>query len=117
MNFAFDIDGTITAAPAYYAALMTSLRKCGHGVHVLTGTMQPVATDATYSTRDKQLRGYGITSAMYDKLHIVTSPGNVEQKAQYCLDHDIGFVFEDSQLYTEAIRAVGVTVVTHPYSV
>lgn len=116
MNFAFDIDGTITAAPEAYQSIMSALMKAGHTVHVLTGTGDAEVTEVHELNRIVQLRACGLDFAShFDYLHIVTSPGNVGQKVQYCLDNNIEFVFEDSEAYTNAMRAAGITVVTHPF--
>lgn len=116
MNYIFDIDGTITAAPAALRAIMHGLVSTGHMVHVLTGTGDSTAEERHYQARVTQLNSYGIhCPSHYHYLHIVSSPGNIEAKVRYCLDHHAVLVFEDSQQYTEAMRAAGIQVVTFPY--
>lgn len=112
MNFCFDIDGTISAAPEAYKVMIDSLLAAGHEVHILTGTMDQEATEEHYRKRHDQLAEFGITR--WTNLCIVTSPGNVEAKAKYCKDNNIAFMFEDSPWYADAIRAVTTCVLMCP---
>lgn len=112
MNFGFDIDGTITAAPEAYRVLMSSLRAAGHGVFVLTGTMDAEATPGHYQGRLQQLRLCGV-AGYYDMLHIVTAP-HALNKAKFCQEHQIAFMFEDARSYGEEIKKVATVVLMHP---
>lgn len=107
MNFGFDVDGTITAAPEAFAALAAALLAAGHEVHVITGTMDAL-TEAQFAARRAQLASHGFP--VPTALHIVTAP-HAEQKAAYCRDHEIVMMFEDSPIYINAIRALTSTVV------
>lgn len=112
MNYCFDIDGTISEAQPAYAAMIAALLAAGHECHILTGTMDPEATEAHYRERVEQLNSMGIHE--WTKLHIVTSPGNIQQKADYCRENDICFMFEDSAAYADAIRHVTTCVLMCP---
>ena len=105
MNFGFDIDGTISAAPDIFATIMRSLIAAGHGVHVLSGTGDTVITDH-YDRRREQLAAWGIP---YTALKIVCNPHHLQAKADYCREHDIVMMFEDSVPYTRSIMGNGVT--------
>jgi phosphoserine phosphatase len=112
MNYCFDIDGTISEAQPAYAAMIAALLASGHECHILTGTMDAEATEGHYARRTEQLLSMGISE--WTRLHIVTSPGNVEQKAQYCRENNIVFMFEDSPVYADAIREVTTCVLMCP---
>jgi uncharacterized HAD superfamily protein len=104
MNFGFDIDGTITAAPVAFAAIAKALLAAGHEVHVLTGTMDTALNAGHMQRRKEQLATIGFP---YTHLTIVHAPLHVESKAAYCRDHDIVLMFEDSIPYGDAIAAAG----------
>jgi len=104
MNFGFDIDGTITHSPKAFGAIMESLMRCGHQVHVLTGTMDPAITQGHYTARHKQLAACGV-AGKYHHLHIVIAP-HPQNKASYCQLHNIVMMFEDSPSYADAIKKV-----------
>lgn len=104
MNFGFDIDGTISAAPVPFAAIASALIAAGHEVHVLTGTMERTIDDAHRQRRIDQLTLLGFP---YTRLHIVHAPFHVESKAAYCAEHEIVMMFEDSIPYSDAIAAAG----------
>ncbi len=112
MNFGFDIDGTISAAPEAFAAIAAALIAAGHEVHVLTGTMEPTIDDAMRQRRVAQLAAFGFP---YSRLHIVNAPTHVSGKAAYCSEHRIVMMFEDSIPYSDAIAAAGTFVMlVHP---
>ena len=106
MNFGFDIDGTITAEPEAYAAIMASLTAAGHWCHVITGTMDDAVTDDHTAKRRAQLEKHGILPGVHwNYLHIVTAPHAIN-KAKYCEQRDIRMLFEDSDAYIEECRKV-----------
>lgn len=113
MNFGFDIDGTITAAPVAFGAMMQALMDAGHEVHVITGTMDADATDEHYAGRVRQLLNVGIGDSAYTHIHIVTAP-HAEEKARYCVEHEIRLMFDDAPPYIDAMRAAGITVAALP---
>jgi hypothetical protein len=103
--FGFDIDGTISAAPEVFAAIMEALLERGHEVHVITGQTREV-TNADVERRVAQLAALGIFWGQhFDKLHLAGAPDWIADKAAYCRDHKVDFMFEDSVLYAKAISA------------
>jgi len=86
MNIGIDIDGTITAAPEFFAVLTRAFRQAGHKVYIVT-YRQPLAVQ---STRDELAR-WGIE---YDDMHLC---GNAEDMGQWkakiagLLDLDVMF--------------------------
>lgn len=111
MNFGFDIDGTIGAAPEAYTAMIAALLSAGHECHVITGTMDPEVTPDHMSKRALQLQRYGLE--WWTKLHIVTAP-HALNKAKYCQENNIVFMFEDSPAYADEIRKVTTCVLMCP---
>lgn len=113
MNFGFDIDGTISAAPEVYAHLIEAIHKRGDAVFILTGTMAPVVTVDDYIDRVLQLQSFGITPGTY-VLFIVNAPNHVANKARICKLFNIRMMFEDSDAYAAAINAAGTLCVKMP---
>jgi hypothetical protein len=105
MRFGFDIDGTITAAPEAFAAIMRALRQAGHDVHVITGQSSPI-TSEDWAKRVHQLETLGIGTDCYGRMHISGPPDWVADKAAYCRENGIDFVFENDVAYGRAIAAV-----------
>lgn len=115
MNFGFDIDQTITAAPLQFAVMMEALQADGHRCYVLTGTMDVEVTADHYVARRAQLSNCGIHEGKhYDFLEIVTAP-HAENKAKHCVDNRIEFHFDDAPAHVTAIRAAGVHVAAMPH--
>jgi hypothetical protein len=106
MRFGFDIDGTITAAPAAFAAIMRALRRDGHEVHVVTGQTDPITTEDT-TARLRQLEKLGIGTDCYERIHLSGPPDWVSDKADYCREQGLDLVFENDVAYGRAIAAVG----------
>lgn len=103
MNFAFDIDGTITAIPGPLASIMTALFDAGHEVHVLTGTMDSEITANHVSKRWDQLRDLGVDVDKVTNLKIVTNPP-LTAKRDYCFEMNIDLMFEDSVEWSKPIQ-------------
>lgn len=113
MNFGFDIDGTISASPQVYALLIEALHDAGHGIYIITGTMDPVVTLTHYEQRIHQLMTWGIPPGTYT-LFIVNAPNHVAEKARLCKGYAIKMMFEDSETYAQAINAAGTLCVLMP---
>lgn len=115
MNFGFDIDRTITAAPEQFGAIMSALTNAGHYCYVITGTMDPIATPGHYDGRVMQLLDHGIREVQhYQSIHIVVAP-HAENKAKYCVENDICFMFDDAPAYIAAMRNAGIMVAAMPH--
>ncbi len=84
MKIAFDVDGVISEAPAFFATLTRALRAAGHEVYVITDH------DEYYrEQREAELREWGID---YDELVIAG------QKERFCHQHGIHFAIDDAAL-------------------
>lgn len=90
MVVAFDIDGTITRHPAFFACISRGLLASGWSVVIITFREDRVAT-----ARD--LRSWGV-----EYTHLVTattdaplSAGVDEWKAGVCREHGVQMLFED----------------------
>jgi hypothetical protein len=106
MNVVVDVDGTITAAPAAFAALMKALMEGGHGVYVLTGAIDPNSPGAKTEMRMEQLAIVGLNKGThYTDVHVFVDR-DVNKiaylKADFCRDHDVAMFFDDSKLFLEA---------------
>jgi hypothetical protein len=120
MNFGFDIDGTITAEPIIYGALMDALVKAGHQVHVVTGQLSDTVEEVDYQRRRDQLLSQGIKENIhYHKLHIARGLYNdvrnaIKEKKTICQENNIVFMFEDSEAYCKSISDVARCVIMVP---
>ena len=107
MNVVIDLDGTITAAPVAFEALMRSLMKSGHSVYVLTGAIDPSSPGAKTEMRMEQLAVFGLHKDVhYTEVHVfVDRDVNVisRLKADFCRDNDVSIFIDDSKRYLEAV--------------
>lgn len=87
-TFAFDIDGTITAAPGPFADMMRALKAAGHTVVVMTGQTHPV-TDADLERRRRQLQHYEIHDSDHHGILIAGPPDWVQAKQDLCREHGV----------------------------
>lgn len=85
MRIAIDVDGVITEAPAFFAAMTQAMRAAGHEIHIVTDFDEHFR-----SQREKELAAYGIA---YDCLVITAD------KAGYCRTHDIAYAIDDDASY------------------
>lgn len=96
MNIGIDIDETITAIPAFFSLMTSSLRKQGHKVFIVTFRHK-----ATRQETKKQLKEMGIE---YDTLimgeHVMDPPW----KAKQCVKHKLDVFFDDSIEVIDAIK-------------
>ena len=98
-----DIDGTITADPAYFSALARSVRATGNLVHVVSSR-----SPAGEAETRKELKELGVA---YDHLYLLPDFGKkiarcphrelawydqyLWQKLEYCLAHEIRVFYDD----------------------
>lgn len=101
--YAFDIDGTITAAPKAVPFLINALRAAGAEIHIVTATKEDKATDEDYAARKKQLADLGVE---YDALYIAPTP-IAHNKAKYLKVVDAVAFFDNRA--KNAVEAADVT--------
>ena len=102
MVFAFDVDGTLTAAPDALGAIMRSLRAAGHTVLVLTAT-------GTQAGRAQQLGNLRLGDA-YDELIVCPGPTTQDagpQKAAVCRERGVAVLVDDNDWYQQCVTATG----------
>lgn len=88
MNIGIDIDGTISAAPEFFAALTRAFRQAGHRVYIIT-CREPMTVRATRS----ELADWGIE---YDDMHLCGNAQNMGQwKAKIAAMLDLDVMFDD----------------------
>lgn len=85
LKIAIDVDGVITEAPQFFAALSSAVRSAGHTVYVLSDY-----DEAFRDLREEELAEYGIE---YDEL-ILT-----RRKTEYFEDLEIDFAIDDEAEY------------------
>ena len=107
MKFAFDLDGTISAAPAVFAAIMKALMKDGHHVTVLTGAVGPPGNSPQW--RLNQLHSLGVLPGEhFGELAIangINTDEVADKKAGFCRDEGFAFMIDDTDSWVEKIRA------------
>jgi uncharacterized HAD superfamily protein len=75
MIVCIDLDGTITAAPDFFAAEMFGLRLMGFEVHVLSGAENGIATPADKDLKRQLRHSLGVMKGVhYDKLAVINGP-------------------------------------------
>ena len=87
MNIGIDIDGTITAAPEFFACLTKALFADGHNVHILTFRAHSMKEQT-----EKLLKDIGIK---YHGLHFVENFVDLSLKARWADKLDLDMVMED----------------------
>lgn len=106
MRFAVDIDNTVTEWADKFRPMMRLFKEGGHDVYMLTGGMDQVTASEPY--RIRQLRDLGVMKGIhYDDIHICISDsykGVAALKAKFCKEMKIDVVFDDMEIYTDAIR-------------
>lgn len=102
LRFAFDIDGTISAAPALFSWLTDAIQKAGGEVHIVTSVHADEATDVDYATRKAQLKSFEIA---YDDLYIAPQP-IAKNKKRYCKTTKIDLMVDDRYANTLEISKV-----------
>lgn len=104
-KYVFDVDGTLTAHPKPFIEIMKALKKDGHYIIVLTGSITVRDGDPEY--RKAQLLGLGITPDMIDELQIACHTlydGVGQLKGEYCERIKPDMVFEDSDCFIGHIK-------------
>ena len=112
MRFAFDLDGTISAAPDVWRTIMRSLKAQGHDVFILTGAILGTP-GGNPPWRLNQLQTLGVLPEDYTQLVIVTVDNHPDfnvvtkqiglKKGEFCIQQDVKFMVEDSPVYLECI--------------
>lgn len=108
MKIGIDIDGTITANPEFFKALIASHLYAGDEVHIITGGIQPgFGYEFNSQSRIKQLSDLGIHRWSYLVRCYASTSGEVANlKGQYCKDFEIDCLFEDTLSYIEAVKKI-----------
>ncbi len=110
MKFGFDIHGVLDTHPEVYAAMTKALVAAGHEVHVITGAVWT-------QEEDDKLKGFGIEWTHFFSITTYHEElGDVEvewvdgkpymdadawnrTKADYCKEHNIAWLIDDSPVY------------------
>jgi len=88
VNIGIDIDGTISAAPEFFAVLTKAFRQAGHKVYIVTYR----APMSVQSTR-RELTDWGIE---YDDMHLCGNGEDMGQwKAKIATMLDLDVMFDD----------------------
>jgi len=109
VKIAFDIDGTITKHPQRMAALMAQFP----GWVVLTGGIAtPDQIDGHKLARQSQLIPFIGEAIDLTLINICLGPSVAEVarlKGEYCRDHQIDILIDDSVEYCRAVQAISPT--------
>lgn len=98
MRVACDIDGTITAAPVQFEALLTALRAAGHRVTILTGSTDSPVTQEDFDNKVKFLTGLGCVGC-WDDMVVFSAEGDKlsRKKAKWCGANDIDLFIDNDE--------------------
>lgn len=108
--FCFDVDGTITAAPAVFRTIMESLLKAGHKVYPLTGSLEAATANhqSLLQYRTNQLASYGfIKGKHYTEISIAvgnTFDDVAQIKGKFCKEVGSALMVEDVDLFINGIK-------------
>ena len=99
MTVAFDVDGVITEAPAFFAVVTQALRAAGHRVLLITDFAEHFREQ-----RVRELAGYGVE---YDALVITGS------KARRCREEGVDVMVDDEpEVYFPDCDSTRVSIIT-----
>jgi hypothetical protein len=101
MNFAFDLDGTLTREPVALKCIMIALRHSGQRVIVLTAVE---GGEANRPNRLAMLAQHGYHQDLHwdDLVCVVTG----DDKGNYCAANGVVCMFEDDGNYVASIRRI-----------
>lgn len=114
MRAAFDIDGSIDAAPKQFASLMQALKAAGHWVTVLTGSPVDPIPDTIWQEKANYLNELGCGEC-WDDLVVVSAPFDVS-KAAWLADNDVDTLIDNDKGNCKAAVAAGVPLVLCPWA-
>jgi hypothetical protein len=101
------MDGTLTAAPKVLGEIMRCLKKAGHKVYILTGSLGETPDQQLEDYRKQQAKDLGLCQDHYDDICICVSPsfeGVAELKARFCWAYSVDFMIDDMALYRQIIK-------------
>lgn len=108
MIICVDLDGTITAAPSFYKALMDGLRSGGHEVVVLSGCAGERASPEEANAKAVILDSLGLARS-YDRLVVVAAPHNkvATPKVDYMTHVGACALIDNDKANVKAARKAG----------
>ena len=115
---AFDIDGTVAAAPHQMQELASSLMAAGHEVIILTGTGNDAVTQDIVDAKSNYLNSLGMGQS-YNTLTVIANnvAGGLDQaKAQWCKDNGVDVLIDNSQKNAQAAVNAGIELVLVPWA-
>lgn len=117
MKIAVDIDGTIDSNPDEMRSIMGSLMQAGHTVVVVTGTSDPVATQARWEDKVAYLRSMGC-GAVWDQLVVLAHDKGelADVKAQWCSDNGVDVMIDNDKGNAKSASKIGIPLVLVPWA-
>lgn len=108
MIFCFDMDGTLTKHPEVLGEMMASLKKNGHIVYILTGSLGETPLAQLNAYRLKQASELGIhPETHFDDIVSCVYPsfeGVAKLKGVFCRENKVDWVIDDMALYIQNIK-------------
>lgn len=108
MNFCFDMDGTLTRHPKVLGEIMLSLKKAGHTVYILTGSLGETPPDKLNAYRLDQAKNLGLMPEIhFDDIISCVDPsfdGVAKLKGVFCRENSVDWVVDDMPLYIQHIK-------------
>jgi len=108
MIYCFDMDGTLTASPKVLGGIMKSLKKDGHTVYILTGSLGETEDKNLEEYRLNQAKLLGLERDWFDDIVSCVYPsfeGVAELKGKFCKNYKVDFLIDDMALYIQAVKA------------
>lgn len=105
--YCFDMDGTLTKHPRVLGEMMRSLKKAGHTVYILTGSLGETPPDKLNAYRLNQAKELGIGLDCFDDIVSCIYPsfeGVADLKGRFCKENKVDFMVDDMALYIQSIK-------------
>ena len=105
-NWAFDIDGVISAFPGQMGSLMSALVAAGFHVWVITGVTGDTVTPEDVEAKREFLTNLGVGPDLYHELLVLPDP-HPENKARAIEENHIQVLVDNAKGNIKAAAAVG----------
>lgn len=108
MIFCFDMDGTLTKHPKVLGEMMSSLKKSGHTVYILTGSLGETPIKKLNAYRLSQASELGLhPESHFDDIVSCVNPsfdGVAKLKGVFCRENKVDWMIDDMPLYIQHIK-------------
>ena len=94
MKFGFDLDGTIISAAKQFREMIKCLYNGGNEIYIISGLDENMDNEESLIFKRQQLGAIGIDLEWIKEIKVIDPPLDVN-KAEYCKNNNIDFLFEN----------------------